>query len=362
MTTPTEHEISFEELHRILARWQHDGLLDAGEVARIEAAEAARAAPVPAVAEPMVAPAVAGPMVAPAVAGPMVAPAVAGPVVAPVHVAGRPTGSLIAEGLGYAGAALLIAAVARLVGQNWSDLSFGVQVSLAATAAAALLAAGFAVPERLAAPGRRLRAVLWAGSTGLAFATWAMTADRGFGWHAREVVLFAAALTTVQALLLWPRSRHLPQHLVAFASITALVSVLSTYLPGVHDHPAASVAVVCVGVAWVLLGQLGVVQPQLAAYLVGSLAAVMGAQSTTGWRWGAVFALIVAAGVIAFAVWLHSLPLLGVGTYALLTSVISAADRFFPGSTGITVALMVAGAVLVGCGLWITRRGRASMG
>jgi hypothetical protein len=327
MTTSLEREISAEQLHRLLARWQADGLLDATEVARIEEAEARRGA---------------------TRAG-----------VQPTRPGVRVTGSLIAEGLGYAGAALFVAAVGRLIGPHWSDLSLGVQVLLAAVATAALLAAGFVVPESLEAPGQRLRAMLWAGSTALGFGTWAIAAGRWFGWETREVLAFAAALTTAQALLLWQRSRHLPQHLVAFAVIAVLVGALSTYLPAVGHHSAAAVAVACLGAAWVLLGQRGVVQPQLTAYLLGSTAAVLSAQTTTQWKWGAIFALVLTAAVITLAVWRHSLALLGVGTYALLTSVLAAAERFFPGSAGTTVALMLAGAVLVICALWTARRGRA---
>lgn len=327
MTTSVEREISAEQLHRLLARWQRDGLLDATEVARIEASEARRDA---------------------MRAG-----------VQPTRPVVRATGSLIAEGLGYAGAALFVAAIGRLIGPDWSDLSLGVQVLLAAVATAALLAAGFVVPERLEAPGQRLRAMLWASSTALGFGMWTIVAGRWFGWETREVVVFAAALSTAQALLLWQRSRHLPQHLAAFAAIAVLVGALSTYLPGVGHHPAAAVAVACVGGAWVLLGQLGVIQPQVTACLLGSTAAVISAQTTTQWKWGAIFALVLTAAVLTFAVWRHSLALLGVGTYAVLTSVLAAAERFFPGSAGTTVGLMLAGAVLVICALWTARRGRA---
>lgn len=333
MGTSIKHPISTEDVHRMLEGWRREGLLEAADVARIEAAEAARAA------------------------------ATAGPAAAPDrHIAEQPAGSLLAEALGYAGAGLMIAAGSVLLGRHWTDLSFATQVALATAAAVLLLAGGFAVPEHLTAPGRRLRAMLWAASTVLAFATWTLVAaEDGFGWSVRHVVLFAAGISVVQALLLWWRSRALPQQLVTFGALCVVVGAASGYVPGVPDRAAGAFGVFAVGAAWVALARVGVLRPQLVAYLVGSIVAVSAAQATTAWDWGAVFVVVVAAGVIGFAVWQRSLPILGVGTYAVLTGVPAAAARLFPGSTGVALGLLVAGAVLVGSALWITRHGKVAL-
>lgn len=316
---------SAEQIHVLLDRWRHEGLLDARTAARIEAAEAG--APIPA---------------------------------ARVVVA-RPTGSLIAEALGYAGGALILAALANLLGRSWADLAFGAQVALTAGASVLLFVTGALVPSRLDAAGRRLQAVLWTLSTGVAFGLWMLVGGAdGFGWTDRQLLVFAGGLAGVQAGVLWWRSRAVLLHLATFAALAVLVAGLGQYLTFVGNEATRVGLALCVfSAVWVLLGVVEVVAPQLTAYLVGTFVAVTGAQATTSLRWGAILAVVVASGVIAFAVWRRSLPLLAVGTYGLLGSVIAAADKFFPGSMAVALGLLVAGFVLVTSGLWITKRGTA---
>lgn len=308
---------STDDIHELLERWQHEGLLDATEVTRIEAAEAARRT-------------------------------------TPRPTAHR-TASFIGEALGYVGGALILAALGVLIGRSWADLVFGTQLALTGGGAVVLLVAGFFVSDRMGAPGRRLRAVLWAVSTGLAFGTWMLISGKeGFDWDARAMVFFSAALGTAQAALLWWQSRHVVMHLVTFATLAALVGSLSAYVTGEHAA-VTGLSVALFGAVWVLLAAVDVVRPPLPAFIAGSIVAVMAAQATTDRTWGAVFVLVMAAAVIAFAVWRRSLPVLAVGTYGVLTGVPAAADRLFPGSLGVALGLLVAGVVLVASALWITR-------
>lgn len=332
MSTPTTTPYSADEIHRMLLRWQGEGLLDPAEVVRIEAAEAARHAGEPAL---------------PATTPPASPPGVAEP-------AGT---SLIAEALGYAGGALIGASVAVLVGRSWSTLLFGSQVAVLAAAAVLLLAAGLFVPTRIGEAGVRLRAVLWLAATGLWFGLGSLVASKdGLDWQSREMLLFAAAVTVPLAAVLWWRTRTVLQHLAMFAALAVLAASLCDYLTFL-DGQEPSLGVWLFAVGWVVLALLDVVKPPLVAYLVGSLVAVVAAETTAGEAWGAVFAVASASLVVAFAVWQHSIPLLAVGTYSVLTSVPAATDRLFPGSVGIVLGLMVAGAVLVLSALWITRRG-----
>jgi uncharacterized membrane protein len=326
MSTLTNHTLSADELHRMLVRWQGEGLLDATEVDRIEAVEAARAeTPEP--------------------------PSQPGP----------GGGSLIGEALGYAGAALITAAAIVLITRDWARLAFAAQVAITGGAAAVFLAAGFLVPARMADPGRRLRAVLWVGSTAMAFATWLLVSGKdGFDWSNRAMLVFAAALASVQAGLLWWRSRALPQHLATFAALALLIVGACRYVPGMGDRPAGALGVLALGAVWVVLARFDIVHPQVVASLVGAFVAVTAAQFTTDWTWGAVLVLAVAAGFIGFAVWQRSLPILGIGTYAALMGVPAAVDKLFPGSTNIAFGLMFTGVVLVASALWITRRHKAA--
>jgi len=308
--------LSAGDVHELLERWRREGLLKAEDVARIEAAEAVRDRPPP-----------------------------------PPE---RHGGSLIGEALGYAGGGLVLAATGVLLGRNWADLSYPAKLAIGAGATVLLLVAGAAVPGGRGGAAGRFRSVVWAGATVLAFATWTLVAGApGFGWSARPTILFAAGLTLVQGSTLWWRSKRLPQQIVIFATVCVLVAAAAGYVPGVPDRAAGALAVFGVAVAAVALARMDVLKPRLAVSFGGSVVAVTAAQVTASWDWGAVFVLVVAAGCIAYATWERSLALLGVGTYAVLSGVPAAADRLFPGSTGIAICLLVAGGVLLSSGVWI---------
>ena len=59
--------------------------------------------------------------------------------------------------LGYLGGVLILVVSVVVIAGYWDELSLSVRLGLAAAAAALLLAAGIAVPERLRHAGRHLR-------------------------------------------------------------------------------------------------------------------------------------------------------------------------------------------------------------
>ena len=302
----------------MLTGWAGEGLLSADEGERIEAAEARAEAGRP-----------------------------------------RPQGPTIGEALGDVGAGLIVAALTVLITRSWSHLDLAARLGLTGTASLALLAAGLVAARGIdGAAGARLRSVLWAAATALAFATWLLVfGGQGLGWGDHDAVLAAAALVTPEALLLWRRSPAPPQHLAALASLAVCAGAAADHLALPLGHEAA-LGVFVVGAAWVTLALADRVHPAGLAEFAGSAVMVVSAQTVSEPRWGAVFALVVAAVVVAIAVWRHSLFLLAVGAYGVLAGVIAVMDRFFHGSTGIALGLMVAGLALIGCGLAITRRSR----
>ena len=324
MSTPTQPKIPPGQIHQLLEQWQREGLLDAATAVRIEAAEAAHtssAAPVQRAAPPP-----------------------------------RVTGRLLTEALAYAGAALVMVAIGLLAGREWHRFGFATQVALLGAAALLMLVAGALVPDGGRGAARRLRSVLWTVSTGLALSTWVVAGgEGGLGWSAEQRLLVAGALAAVQAALLWRRCPAGLLHLATFASLAITVGAASTYATVLHGE-AIGVGLVLFAVAWALLATIDVVRPRLVAYLAACLLAVSGALSTAGPRWGAVFVVAVALGVVAFAVWQHSLPILAVGTYGMLAGIPAAADRLFHGSLAIAIGLLLAGLLLIGSAIWTTRR------
>jgi len=314
-----------DEIHRMLVRWQGEGLLDAEAAVRIEAAEAARVA----TAQPL--------------------------------SAGQPTtaktgaGGIVAEALGYIGGVLVLAAAGLLVGDHWADLPLGAQIATTAGASAALIVAGCLLPARINGPTARLRAVLWTASVCLAMVTWTVIAADGLHWQSDAVMLFATVLAAAQAAVLWWRAPSILLHIATFATLATGLGAAGDWLA----FPPASSAAIWLwafAVCWVLLGLLGRVSPRLTALLLGSGLAVVAAQTTADSHWGSVFALLTAAAVTAFAVTQRSIALLAVGAYAVLTSVPTAMNQFFAGSASIALGLLLAGLVLIGSAMLILRR------
>src|SRR3990172_4391307 len=69
--------------------------------------------------------------------------------------------SVLAEALGYAGAALAIAGIATALGQSWDSLSSAVRVISAAIPTALALAAGSMLRSKTEPAFRRLMSLLW---------------------------------------------------------------------------------------------------------------------------------------------------------------------------------------------------------
>jgi hypothetical protein len=321
------------DTHRLLQKWQRQGLISADEAARIEAFEAADAARQAATGPKRGAPADAS--------------------------ARRPVAENLAEALGYAGSALIVLAGIVLIGRNWHDFSFATRVVVPAVACLLLLGVGPVVPAKSGGVARRVQAVLWTASAGLLMGTLSVIGADGFDWEPSHVVQFAAGLTAIFTATLWARSGVAILHVAVFVALLATAGAAADQIAPLH-HQAVGLGIWAMAAAWVLLGRLNLAAPAQLAYPIGCLAAIAGAQATAMVRWGSVFAVLTTAAVIAFAVWQGSLVLLGVGTYGLLATVPAATERLLPGRSGVSLGLLIAGAVLVACSLWILRRRHAA--
>lgn len=264
--------------------------------------------------------------------------------------------SLAVEALGYLGG--LIAAVATLLiaAQYWSQISTPVHMLIVGVAAAALLTAGLAVPERLGEAGVRLRAVLWLGSTAATSGFLAVLGNEALAMDDADVMLFTAAGTTALATGLWAVHRVIVQQiammvgamLVAAAAIADFV--MSDALPGV--------GVWGVGAVWLLLGWGGLLRPRRAAVALGGASAVVGAMITVSSDAGIIFAIVTTALIVSVAVLFQDLVLLAVGALGVVQVLPAALTRWFPDSLAAPFALLWFGGMLVGAALWIARRRR----
>ncbi len=264
--------------------------------------------------------------------------------------------SLVTEALGYLGAVLVAVAIALVLFQYWSEMSTALRVGLTALAAVLLLVGGAVVPDRLGAAGIRLQAVLWFAGTGIFASTLGLVADDVFEWRTGEdVALFAAGTTALLAAGLWARHRHVLQHVAVFVALVGTAGAAAGRLAG-GEGTAPGLAIWGLGLIWLSLAWTGVVQQRRTAFLLGGIAALLGAQLTMAANWGFVLATATAAALVVAAIVVSDLVLLAVGAVGTLLILPETVAHYFPGELAAPIALLVAGAALVGVAL-VTRRG-----
>lgn len=263
-------------------------------------------------------------------------------------------GSLLAEALGYVGGVIILVAAVLLATEFWDDLGTAGRLAVVGAAAATMFVAGIALPERAGDPGRRLRAVLWAGATG-AFAGFAglFTSDV-LDLSENDVALTTAAVTAAAALTLWWLRPTILQHLVVVLALAATASATVARISDADYLPGAGAW--AVGVAWFLLASGGRLRPRRFALGVGATIAVLGALMTLPTDVGIVLTLATAAAVVAVAVVMTDLVLLAVGAVGLLFALPITVQTWFGGTFAAPIALLGAGLVLVVAALWIAQR------
>jgi len=317
------------DLHDLLGRWVADGLIDAGQADRIEAAEAARNRQ--------------------AGAG--------GEVASPPHGPGQRRG-LVVEALGYLGGTLAIVAGFIAVSLLWPKIPTSAELAFAAGGAAALLGAGAAIRAVDDPPLGRLRSVLWLLSVAslAAFAGVLAAQVWDFRWLATAVTTAAAA--TAYAAALWWRGRASLQHLAAFASAAVLVGTgISLAWPGLRAW-GPGLGVWGLSALWAIAAYRGYLRPREAGLLGGVIGLLTGAQLTMEIAAGQVLALATVAGVLAAGVVLRRVTLLVLGAIGVILTVPETAARYLPENVGAPLAIFITGLILLGVALRLARTRR----
>jgi len=285
---------------------------------------------------------------------------------APPAAAPHPRGaSLVTEALGYLGGIVIFVAAGLVAGNVWDEFSDGVQIALVFAVAALMLGAGVAVPQRLGPPAERLRSVLWAASSAAMVGALVLVADLVIGWQNEEGVAFATLVAAAYSGVLWFLHRRLPLHLVVLGLLAAGVGTLASMIEvtEVEGEPSASlfgIAVWGLGLVWGLLAWGGIIQTRRAGMWLGSAAAIVGAMTLGGQEWAAVLALVTVVGLVAVAVALRDLPLLGLASFGTLLTLPMVVETFFPGDLAAAIALFAVGVVLVVTAVLTARRSRTA--
>lgn len=266
--------------------------------------------------------------------------------------------SLVAESLGYVGGVLVLVAAAVIAGRYWSGLGVGGRLAVAFGAALVLAAVGAALPSRLGAADRRLRAVCWALAVAAVAGGLGLVGADVLDLREESVALLAAAGAAAAAAAFWAWHRTVLQQAVLLVALAVTAAAASAHLPR-GETEVAGLAVWGVGVVWLLLGWGHLLAPRVAVDVLGGAVAVFGTMLTVSTDWGSGLAISWAVVLVGSGVVLRDLVLLGVGAVATLVTVPVVLNRWFPDTLTAPLALLAVGALLVIAGLQVARRRRA---
>jgi hypothetical protein len=297
-----------------LERWMADGLLTREQAAAIAAAERRRAA------------------------------GIAPPRRIPV----------VAELVGYLGAALALAGAVSLAASFWTDLAVWARLTILGATSVIFLTAGLMLRET-AGQARRLRGFLLLLSSAAAayfasvFAEAVLDAATETATLATGLVLAAHA-----GALWWLRPRPL-QHLACLAGLATAAGVGADLIGG---QAAAGLAVWVLGAAWVLLGWRKLLPPAAVAIASGAVAALIGAATISGARdeAGLLLGLATALALLVAGTVRRRFVPAAIGTVGVLMTLPPTIDRFFAGTVGVPFGILLSGLILLGMTVLILRR------
>jgi uncharacterized membrane protein len=261
----------------------------------------------------------------------------------------KPRIPLIAEALGYLGAALVLSAALALAAQFWSELHVGVRVVVLLAVTALLLVAGWSIRNSGEPAFHRLASFLWlaavAGAGFLAdvIASDALDIETGFS------ISIGIAMTSL-ATALWLLRKTAPQLIGVFAGLAFLIAGISDVLGG---DDAFGILFWGVGVSGLMVARFGLISPERTAYALSSIAVLVGAQ----WAaveffldvqgWALALGLASALALQGLSVAWRSLVLLAFGSAGVLLFLPQIVDEYFGEAIGGTTALLVSGVALI---------------
>ncbi len=263
---------------------------------------------------------------------------------------------LVAESIGYLGAALAVAAGIAFLGQVWGDLSRGAQLAILGGGAAAAWFGGWLLRRGADPALGRLQSVLWILSLGVAAGFAALLVPNRIGDEGPERALAAGIGTTVYGGMLWA-ARKSPLQLLGFFGgvVTLALAALAT----AWENPPEwifGLVIWGLGVVLLLLARAGIARPVAAGYAIGSLAAVIGPLvGGAPARWTLFVGLATGALLMAMSVAMRWTVLLGIGAAAVFLYVLSISIRYFGKTLGAPLALLIAGVVLLGVAVLTAR-------
>lgn len=262
---------------------------------------------------------------------------------------------LLVEALAYLGGVLALAAALLLLQLGWSDLSTAGRLAVPVVAAAALLLAGWSVPQSAAARVR-LRSVLWLLATAAWLGALAVLGDQVLAADGRDTALIMGLGGSALALRLYLTTRTEVLQLALFVPLVLAAAALASHA-GWQRGTVRALAVWLVAAGWFALAERGALRPTWAVRSTAAVGLVVGAAMMQGSAAGQVVALGTVAFLFAWGVRHDLLALLGIAAAGTLVVVPTAVTFFLPdhGRLVVPLVLLATGLALVAVAVATTR-------
>jgi len=259
--------------------------------------------------------------------------------------------ALIAEVVGYVGAAFALGAVGLLVAEYWSELAVWARVALAALLVVLAVGAGALLQGRTGAAMHRLVGVLWA--LGVVATAWTagIVAWDVLAIDERWMPTAVGGTAAIAAGVLLLIGRHVLVQLAGFVALgSAVAGTLVAIAPLEPGALAFGTLIVGGSAAWGLAGAGGWLGPRLSAEVTGAVFMLIGAQVLTASAWprtGLAVGVLIALALVALSVTGGRVHLLYVGAFGLFVSVPRLVFELFADTLGAPATLLTTGLLLI---------------
>jgi hypothetical protein len=271
---------------------------------------------------------------------------------------------IAAEAVGYVGAALVVAAVALLIGRRWEELAVGLRIAVLLIPAVACAAAGRWLGSMSEAPLLRLASVLWVLSpAALAGALTVVFVDAMFAGDppSHGGVFFVSGIVVIWAAIEYALRRTVLQHIVLFVSVLATVLGVVDLVVAARGRGLSTIvwglAVWTTAAAWTALGLTARLEPPAVARLIGPVTMLIGSQvvRTDAEALGLWFGFATAAVLLVLGVEHTDVVVLLVGAIGLFQWSPQLAVFYLADTLGTEVTLLAVGLLLLGAAFVFTR-------
>ena len=274
-----------------------------------------------------------------------------------------PSHSVVREVLAYLGAVLVGVAGFILVGQSWENIGEVGRIIVSLTAGVVLAVTGFVLGSMDHQATRRAGQVaLLLAAAPIGFATGMMTDTIVSDEELSVLAGFSGAL--VFSAVSFARYRSWAQHTALFLSALGTTIALGALVEGDAGSWVTGLGVFALGVGWLIASVGDRLEPKvlgevwgIIALGIGSVIVVASLGSTEGDGLAAMVAWIaVSIALVAVGVARDEVVLLVGGVLGLLIYVPWIVTEVLGGGIGAPVSLLVAGALLIGTAVHLSRR------